>query len=149
MTWTPRLSWNSNRHEIDLKKGNVFCILSDGECDEGSNWEAILIAAHRRLDNLNVIVDYNKLQSIGSTTETLTLEPFVDKWRAFNWDVTECDGHSHEQLLENIQRQSCQSAPRCTIAHTTKGKGVSFMENQVLWHYRTALGDEYEAAKSG
>jgi len=126
----------------------VFCLLSDGECDEGSNWEAILFAAHHRLDNLVAIVDYNKIQSLAPVAETLTLEPFAEKWKAFGWTVTEVDGHDHCQLraaLEQSQDGAGQK-PRCVICHTTKGKGVSFMENSVLWHYRTPQGDEYEAA---
>jgi transketolase len=126
-------------------RNKVYCLLSDGECDEGSNWEAVLIAAHHKLDNLIVIVDYNKLQSVGTNSETLNLEPFTDKWRAFNWDVLECDGHSLSELSD-VLTANRNSAPLCVIAHTVKGKGVSFMENQVLWHYRTAKGEEFENA---
>jgi len=127
------------------KRNKVYCLLSDGECDEGSNWEAVLIAAHHKLDNLIVIVDYNKLQSVGTNSETLNLEPFADKWRAFNWDVLECNGHSLSELSD-VLTTNRNSAPLCVIAHTVKGKGVSFMENQVLWHYRTAKGEEFEKA---
>jgi transketolase len=126
----------------------VFCLMSDGECDEGSNWEAILFAAHHRLSNLIAVVDYNKFQSLASVAETLALEPFADKWRSFGWSVREVDGHDHEAvrgLLETVPFEA--DRPSCLIAHTTKGKGVSFMENTVLWHYRTARGEEYEAAK--
>jgi transketolase len=127
----------------------VFVLLSDGECDEGSNWEAILFAAHHGLDNLVAIVDYNKYQSLKTTTETLNLEPFRAKWESFGWCVHEVDGHDHGQLLQALSKQSVEPGkPTCIIAHTTKGKGISFMENQVLWHYRTARGDEYEAAKA-
>ncbi|MDA7774801.1 transketolase [Pseudomonadales bacterium] len=120
----------------------VVCLLSDGECDEGSNWEAIMFAAHHKLSNLTAIVDYNKLQSLASTEETLGLEPFADKWRSFGWEVFEVDGHSHEELAAGFAA-STASMPKCVIAHTTKGKGVSFMENQVLWHYRSPQGQEY------
>ena len=123
----------------------VFVVMSDGECDEGSNWEAILFASHHRLSNLVAIVDYNKLQSIETTDDTLTLEPFTDKWRAFGWSVMEADGHDHEALITAINAPT-EDRPRVVIAHTTKGKGVSFMENQVLWHYRSPQSDEYEAA---
>jgi transketolase len=134
--------------KLDNKQHRVFVLLSDGECDEGSNWEAILFAGHHEVDNLVAIVDYNKLQSLAPVSDTLRLEPFADKWRAFGWSVAEVDGHDHEALqrtLETIPREARK--PTCILAHTTKGKGVSFMENSVLWHYRTARGDEYEQAK--
>jgi transketolase len=124
----------------------VFTVMSDGECDEGSVWEAAMFAGFRRLDNLVAIVDYNKIQSLASTHETLDLEPFADKWRAFNWLVTEVDGHDHGALHGALGGAAGRGRPTCVIAHTTKGKGVSFMENSVLWHYRTARGDEYAAA---
>jgi transketolase len=120
------------------------CLLSDGECDEGSTWEAALFAGHHHLGNLIAIIDYNKIQSLGSVNETLALEPFADKWRAFGWEVTEVDGHSHEQLKAVLTAQF--SKPLAVIAHTVKGKGVSFMENAVLWHYRSPQGEELEAA---
>jgi transketolase len=125
----------------------VFVLLSDGECDEGSNWEAILFAAHHRLDNLVAIVDYNKIQSLDSVAETLALEPFADKWRSFGWSVAEVDGHDHGELhhcLSRIPREP--GRPTCIIAHTVKGCGVSFMENSVVWHYRTARGEELARA---
>ena len=129
------------------KSNRVFCILSDGECDEGSNWEAILFDSHHKLGNLTAIVDYNKLQSLDTTQNTLALEPFADKWRAFGWHVIETDGHDHPQLEKSLSRQSIQeNKPTCIIAHTTKGKGVSFMENNVLWHYRSPQGEEFENA---
>lgn len=125
----------------------VFVLLSDGECDEGSNWEAILFAAHHKLDNLVAVIDYNKIQSLAPVAETLTLEPFADKWRCFGWDVRESDGHDHDQLRQAFApTRTSPGKPMCVIAHTTKGKGVSFMENTVLWHYRTAQGDELAAA---
>jgi len=124
----------------------VFALLSDGECDEGSNWEAILFAAHHKLHNLTAIIDYNKIQSLAATQETLGLEPFTDKWRAFGWHVVESDGHDHDQIAEALQEKSPAGQPICLIAHTTKGKGISFMENSVLWHYRTAKGKELAAA---
>ncbi len=125
----------------------VFTLLSDGECDEGSNWEAILFAAHHRLSNLVAIVDYNKIQSLAPVSETLALEPFADKWRAFNWNVLEAEGHDHEALAAALDVTPVPNGrPTCVLAHTTKGKGVSFMENSVLWHYRTPQGEEFEAA---
>jgi len=125
----------------------VFALMSDGECDEGSNWEAILFAGHHGLANLMAIVDYNKLQSLTKVADTLNLEPFADKWRAFGWEVAEVDGHDHDQLAGSLEFTAWDGGkPRCVIAHTTKGKGVSFMENSVLWHYRSPQGEEYEAA---
>jgi transketolase len=131
----------------DGKTHRVFVLLSDGECDEGSNWEAIMFAAHHKLYNLVATVDYNKLQSLATVNETLNLEPFIDKWLAFGWHVIEVDGHNHEALLSAYSpSQMAFSKPICVIAHTTKGKGVSFMENQVLWHYRSPQGSELEKA---
>jgi len=130
--------------KIDKKNNKVVCLLSDGECDEGSNWESILYAGHFCLDNLTVIVDYNKIQSLDSTENTMALEPFADKWKSFKWNVIECDGHNHEEILSALNSNT--KLPKVIIAHTTKGKGVSFMENQVLWHYRSPQGDEFESA---
>jgi len=135
--------------KFDARKNKVVVLLSDGECDEGSNWEAIMFAAHHKLNNLICIVDYNKIQSLGSTENTLNLEPFLDKWIAFGWDVLEIDGHSIEEIINSFEVASKSLLkPTCIIAHTIKGKGVSFFENQVLWHYRTAKGIEYENAKN-
>lgn len=125
---------------------HVYVILGDGECDEGANWEAALFAAHHQLRNLTVIIDYNKLQSLGTVAETLGLEPFASKWRSFGWSVTEVDGHDLSALLKTLPPEAETVRPRCIICHTVKGKGVSFMENSVLWHYRTARGAEYDAA---
>jgi transketolase len=131
--------------KINRDKHNIYVLMSDGECDEGSNWEAALFAPHHKLDNLVVIIDRNKLQSIHSTEDTLSLEPFVDKWQAFGWNVVDVDGHDHQKLLD-----ACGSMvtgkPLCIIANTTKGKGVSFMEDNILWHYRSPQGEEYNAA---
>lgn len=133
---------------LKARQHRVVCLLSDGECDEGSNWEAILFAAHHRLGNLTAIIDYNKIQSLASVAETIALEPFADKWRAFGWRVLEVDGHDHEALAPVLSDEGAVgSLPTVVIAHTTKGKGVSFMESSVLWHYRTARGAEFEAAK--
>ena len=134
--------------KLSGKAHQVVVLLSDGECDEGSNWEAILFAGHHKLNNLIAIIDYNKYQALTTVTETLELEPFADKWKSFGWNVHEVDGHNHEELkktLGNIPDE--QKKPTVIIAHTVKGKGVSFMEgNPVLWHYRTAQEDEFKAA---
>jgi transketolase len=133
--------------QLDGVSHRVFVVLSDGECDEGSNWEAILFASHHKLSNLIVIVDFNKIQSLAPVAETLGLEPFADKWLSFGWEVREVDGHDHEALALALSARSVEETrPLCVLAHTTKGKGVSFMENSVLWHYRTPQGDEYAAA---
>ena len=122
-------------------------MLGDGECGEGSNWEAILFAAHHKLDNLVVIVDRNMLQSIYSTEETLALEPFADKWKTFGWNVIEINGHNHKEIFDACSEGSkIANKPLCVIASTIKGKNVSFMENNILWHYRSAQGDEFKAA---
>lgn len=125
----------------------VFVVMSDGECDEGSNWEAALFAPHHQLDNLTAIIDYNKIQSFGRVEDVLKLEPLAEKWRAFGWAVSEIDGHNYEQIvpaLENLPAQS--NRPTCIIAHTVKGKGVSFMEGQLLWHYRPPDANELQRA---
>lgn len=128
--------------KLDGQIWKTYVLLSDGECDEGSNWEAILFAGHHRLSNLTAIVDYNKIQSLKPVSETLELEPFVDKWSAFNWTVAQCDGHDHASIREALS-MGHQGRPKVVIAHTTKGKGVSFMENSVLWHYRSPQGQEF------
>lgn len=128
------------------RSSRVFVLMSDGECDEGSNWEAILFAAHHRLDNLIAIIDYNKIQSLGSVESTLRLEPFADKWSSFGWRVVEVDGHDHEKLATALDVKIGGGGPTVVIAHTVKGRGVSFMEGSVLWHYRSAKGSEFEAA---
>lgn len=125
----------------------VFCLLSDGECDEGSTWEAMLFAAQHRLSNLVAIVDYNRIQGIAPISEVIELEPFADKWRAFGWSVRELDGHDHSALHQDLLAVPFTTGkPSCLIAHTIKGRGVSFMENTVLWHYRIPQGDELAAA---
>jgi transketolase len=124
--------------KADRRTSRVFCMLSDGECDEGSNWEAILFAPHHRLDNLVVIVDFNKIQSFGRVSEVLPLEPFADKWRAFGWRTLEIDGHDLGQIERAFENaQSVVHKPTVLIAHTIKGRGVSFMEDRLEWHYKS------------
>lgn len=133
--------------KLASSSARVFVLLSDGECDEGSVWEAALFAQHHQLDNVVAIVDFNKIQSLAPVSETLALEPFRQKWESFNWNVVEADGHDHEQLMEAFEKIPIGAhRPTVVIAHTTKGKGVSFMENTVLWHYRTARGEEFDRA---
>lgn len=123
------------------QNGHVYVVISDGECNEGSNWEAALLAPQLNLKNLTVIIDRNHLQSLGKTEDTIALEPLSEKWRAFNWEVSEIDGHDFAQL-SRITNHTNQAKPRIFIANTVKGKGVSFMENSVLWHYRPPNSEE-------
>lgn len=116
----------------------TIVLLSDGECGEGSNWEAFMFAAHHKLDRLTAIIDYNKLQSLGSVADTLGLEPLADKLAAFGWAVREVDGHDHAALSANLSPERWNPGkPQILIAHTIKGKGVPFMENKVEWHYKS------------
>ena len=131
----------------DRRTYRVFVLLSDGECDEGSTWEAALFAPHHQLDNLVAIVDYNKLQSLATTEHTLALEPLADKWRAFGWSVREINGHDLAEIQSALEIIPWQAGrPSCVIAHTVKGKGVRFMENAILWHYRHLDDDELQRA---
>lgn len=116
----------------------VFAIVSDGELDEGSNWEAILFAPQHALDPLVLMVDFNGIQSLGAVPEVLELEPLAAKFRAFRWSVKEVDGHDHAALREALGTVPWEPGrPSCLIARTVKGRGVDFMENQLAWHYRS------------
>lgn len=129
------------------KDWRTFVLLSDGELGEGSNWEAMLFAAHHQLDNLIAIIDYNKLQSLTTVDKTLRIEPLADKARAFGWAVREVDGHNHAALGEQLSQAPWEAAkPSFLIAHTTKGKGVRFMENSVHWHYKSPSAEELAQA---
>jgi transketolase len=127
---------------------HTYAIVSDGELDEGSNWEAILFAPHHGLDNLTLVIDYNKIQSFGSTAEVLNLDPLGAKFEAFGWETIEVDGHDHGQLAAALAKDGRQGRPRAVIAHTVKGKGVSFMQNQLAWHYKSPDAAQYEAARA-
>lgn len=125
----------------------TFVILSDGEWDEGTNWEAAMFASHHDLDNLVAVIDYNKLQSLTTIDETLRLEPLADKLRAFGWSVREVDGHDHDALSADLGSVPWESGrPSVLIMHTTKGKGVSFMEGLVKWHYSNPNDEQLDAA---
>jgi transketolase len=127
----------------------VFVLLSDGELDEGSNWEAILFAPQHRLDNLVAIVDYNKIQGFGSVREVLDLSPLAEKWSAFHWAVREIDGHDHSQITESVTAVPFEKGrPSVIVAHTIKGKGVSFMEGQLAWHYKSPNAEQLRQALS-
>ena len=107
----------------------------------------MLLAAHHHLYNLIAIIDYNKIQSLDTVADTLELEPLADKWRSFGWQVQEVDGHNHQQLQSGLSALPLESGcPSVIICHTVKGKGVSFMENTVLWHYRVPRGEEFASA---
>lgn len=123
--------------------GRVFVLASDGECNEGTTWESALIANQFNLSNLTVIIDRNGFQSLGPTEEIMMLEPLAEKWRAFGWTVQEVDGHNHEELKDSLQ---VKDRPNCVIAKTIKGKGVSFMENSNLWHYKSPNNSELDDA---
>ncbi len=117
------------------KNFHSFCLLGDGELNEGQVWEAAAFAAHHKLSNLTAIVDYNKFQLDGPVDEIMQMEPMVDKWQAFGWEVQEVDGHDLEQVVEALHwTKDSDHLPRCLIAHTIKGKGVSFMENNNKFH---------------
>jgi transketolase len=121
----------------------VFVIISDGECNEGTTWESALIANQFQLENLVVIIDRNRIQSLGHTEKIMKLEPLGEKWQKFGWQVREIDGHSHNEIEDAFQSQT---GPLCVIANTVKGKGVSFMENQVSWHYKSLNDSELALA---
>lgn len=131
----------------DHKTHRIFVVMGDGDCQEGSNWEAIMSAGNYGLDNLVVIVDYNKMQGLGKVFEIMDLEPFVKKWETFKWAVREVDGHNIKELNQALESVPfTKGKPSVLIAHTIKGKGVSYMENNIAWHYRTPLGDDYKQA---
>ncbi|HUI07364.1 MAG TPA: transketolase [Verrucomicrobiae bacterium] len=131
-----------NAH-IDKSSHRVFVIVSDGESQEGSTWEAALCAAKHKLAHLTVLVDYNKQQSYGTIAEVLDLEPFADKWRSFGFAVTEVNGHSVEELRAALARVPLDpQKPTAIICHTVKGKGISFCEGNLSWHHKTKVTDE-------
>ncbi|MFI5206361.1 MAG: thiamine pyrophosphate-dependent enzyme, partial [Candidatus Paceibacterales bacterium] len=131
----------------DKKSHRVFVLMSDGECDEGSVWEAALFASHLKLDNVIAIIDYNKIQSFGKTNEVLNLEPLKQKWESFGWQVTEVDGHDYQKLEKTFNALPFKNdCPNLIIAHTQKGKGISFMENKLEWHYKSPSKEQYDAA---
>jgi transketolase len=131
--------------KMDGAPWRVYVVTGDGELQEGSNWEAAMTAAHRRLDNLTLIVDRNRLQQGARTEETAALEPLADKFRAFGWEVIEVDGHDPAALLDAF-RAPPTGRPKCLIAHTVKGRGVSFMEDRASWHHGVPTDDQLRTA---
>ena len=128
----------------DKKKNKVFVLIGDGECNEGMIWEAILFAGHQKLYNLFVIIDYNKLQGFGSTTEILNLSSLKKKFDNFNWNILEADGHNIQNLTQQINKiSSFKDKPNLIIANTIKGKGISFMENKFESHYQVLDNKNY------
>ncbi len=133
--------------KYDQETYRVFVYLGDGELNEGSVWEAVMFAKHHQLDNLIAIVDCNKLQATGRTKEIIDLEPLAEKWRSFGWRVKEIDGHNLEEITDALEGVPFDNGkPSCLIAHTIKGKGVSFMENKVEWHDKFPDEEEYKKA---
>jgi transketolase len=126
-------------------KRRVVCLLSDGECNEGTVWEAALTIGHHKFKNVTVVIDKNGLQGFGRTEDVLNMAPFADKWRAFGFETREIDGHDFAQI-EPAFAPSKEGKPICVIANTVKGKGVSFMENTLEWHYLNLNQEQYDRA---
>lgn len=133
----------------DRKDYRVYVVLSDGECDEGSVWEAAMVASHHKVDNLTAILDRNGLSLDGSTEDILALEPLAEKWRSFGWHVIELDGHDFRQLFKGLQEaRERRGQPTVLIANTIKGKGVSFMEGNPSYHSNSLAGKQLEIARA-
>lgn len=132
--------------KLKKKQYKVYAIIGDGECNEGSVWEMALMAAHYRLDNFTVIIDRNGMQAMGFCRSVMNTEPLDEKWKAFGWKVVNIkNGHDHESIRKAFQ-EATEGKPKAIIANTVKGKGISFMENELLWHYRDPQGEFYEKA---
>lgn len=133
--------------KFDKKNYRVFVIIGDGECQEGSVWEAAMFAPQHKLDNLTVIIDYNKIQAMDFLDKIIAMEPLADKWRSFGWEARETDGHNFSRLQETFSAiPFVKGKPSLIIAHTVKGKGISFMENTPIWHARTPNKEEMKIA---
>jgi len=129
-------------------QGKIYVMISDGECQEGTTWESLLIGAKHRLNNLVVLVDYNKIQALTTLEEALPLDNLMAKFKAFNWDCVEIsDGHSFEELISVIGESKNEGKPLAIIAHTIKGKGIKPFENDPVWHARKVKGEELEIGK--
>lgn len=128
-------------NKMDHKNSHVYVMLGDGECQEGSIWEGALSAPTLKLDNMTVIVDHNKLQAMDELENIVHMKPFADKWKAFGWNVVEIDGHDHVEIREALLIRQ-RGIPTLIVANTIKGKGVSFMENVPIWHYRMPNDEE-------
>ena len=134
-------------NKLKKNRKNTYVLLSDGECNEGSVWEAVMFASHFKLNNLVCIIDYNNLQSLDTVKRTIDIEPLDIKFKSFGWNVKKINGHSLKEIEAVFSKKYKNNKPTCIIAKTIKGKGVSFMENKVLWHYRSPSLKEYNLAK--
>jgi transketolase len=133
--------------QLDKNTRRVFVIMSDGECNEGSIWEAAMSASQFKLDNLTLVIDSNKLESLGKVSDIMNIEPLGERFRTFGWGVVEIDGHDMELVVEALERAPFEaSKPSLIVAHTVKGKGVSFMENVPMWHFRAPNEKETKMA---
>ena len=132
--------------KLDRMDYRVFVLMSDGELNEGSVWEAAMFAAHHRMDKLVAIIDINKIQALGFTKDIVDMEPLVAKWEGFGWHTQRCDGHDYGAILGAMDSLSAER-PNAVLLDTVKGKGVSFMQNELLWHYRSPDDEEYARAK--
>lgn len=131
----------------DNKKYRICVLMSDGECDEGSVWEAAMLASHLKLDNLVAVIDYNKIQNFGRVKDIVDLEPFADKWVSFGWSVKDINGHDYKEILAAFKKLPFHKGkPSMMIANTVKGKGISFMEDKLEWHYKSPTQEQYEQA---
>jgi len=130
------------------REGKIYVLISDGECQEGTTWESLLIATRHELDNLVLLVDYNKIQALEAIKEVLPLDNLAAKFRAFNWETTEVeDGHAYEEIIPALQQLNPNSRPHAVILHTIKGKGIRPFENDPAWHARKVKGEEMEIGK--
>ncbi len=135
--------------KLDGNDYRTFVLLGDGECQEGSVWEAALFAAQQRLDNLVAIIDYNKLQALDRLDNIVALEPLAEKWTAFGWHVRQIDGHDISQLLDTFDKLPfADGRPNLIVAHTVKGHGISYMKNVPIWHYRLPNPDEMQTGQA-
>lgn len=132
--------------KMDQKDYHVYAIVGDGECDEGSVWETFLFANQYNLNNFTVIIDRNKMQSFGSTEDTIAIGNLAAKIKEFGWNVLDINGNDHDELYSALSTKFNNNKPICIVANTIKGKGISFMENNVVWHYRDPQGEDYENA---
>jgi len=133
--------------KLDRRPSRIFCLCGDGEMGEGQNWEAAMLGSHYKLDNVTAFIDRNMMQIDGPTENVMSLEPLADKWRAFGWNVLEINGHDMRQILDACDKTSkVKGKPSMIIAHTVKGKGVSFMEGAVAFHGKAPNPDEYRVA---
>ena len=132
--------------KMDKKDNYVYCVIGDGESQEGQIWEAAMTASHYKLNNVIAFIDHNKLQIDGNNDEVMTIMPLKEKFEAFGWFVQEVNGHNFEEIEEAISNAKKQEKPSMIIAETIKGKGVSYMENQVGWHGKAPNEEEYQIA---